>query len=99
VSDEIRVEVAFATPDRQELVEVTVSGVATVADAIASSGIGKRFPGIEIDALQTGIWGRPASRDQPLRDGDRVEIYRPLEQDPRDARRELAIDQKRGSSS
>ena len=99
MADEIRVEVVFATATRQELIELTIDEPATVADAIEKSGIQGRFPDTPLQSLETGIWGKPADRGQRLQEGDRVEIYRPLERDPRDARRELARDQSRGSSS
>ena len=83
----MEVEVAFALPDRQFLDTVTVPDDATVADAIQQSGIKRRFPGIDFDGLQTGVWGKPVERAQKLRNGDRVELYRPLEMDPREARR------------
>lgn len=77
----------FALPDRQFLVTVTVSVDATVADAIRQSGVALRFPGVDFDGLQAGLWGKPVKREQTLRNGDRVELYRPLELDPREARR------------
>ena len=83
----MQVEVVFALPDRQMLEVVTVPDDAVVADALRLSSIGARFPGIAFDELQAGIWGKPVERTQALRDGDRVEIYRPLEMDPREARR------------
>ena len=83
----MQVEVVFANPERQVLEVVEVSGDATVADAIRRSGIGRLFPDVDFSALQAGVWGRPVARDQLLREGDRVEIYRPLELDPREARR------------
>ena len=86
----ISVEVVFATPERQRLVELDVEQGATVADAIGRSGLADRFSGIDLDALAVGIWGRTVERDHVLRDGDRVEIYRPLSMDPREARRKLA---------
>ena len=86
----IRVEVVFATAERQRLLEVTVPEGSTVADAIADSRIADRFPGADFDAFEVGIWGRVVSRDQVLAEGDRVEIYRPLALDPREARRRLA---------
>ena len=95
----ISVEVVFALPDRQELVPLVVDHGATVADAIAQSGLERKFPDIRLDELQAGIWGRSVSREHVLGDGDRVEIYRPLERDPREARRLLAEHQRRGSSS
>lgn len=90
MADRISVEVVFALPDRQLLSTVELDAGATVGEAIAESRLTGQFPGEQIDSLPTGIWGRPADRDQPLKDGDRVEIYRPLEIDPRDARRRLA---------
>lgn len=84
------VEVVYATPERQELVEVGLAPGATVADAIAASGIAARFPDEPVSEAPAGIWGRPVGRSQPLEDGDRVELYRPLVKDPRDARRERA---------
>ena len=60
---------------------------ATVAQAIRGSGIERQFPEVDMSALQVGIWGRPVDRSRVLRQGDRVEIYRPLETDPREARR------------
>lgn len=86
----IRVEVAFAAPDRQVLLPVELPPGATVADAIIASGIERQFPVYDLSRLPCGIWGRQAGRDQRLSHGDRVEIYRPLAADPREARRALA---------
>lgn len=77
----------FALPDRQFLDAVTVPDDATVADAIRRSGVERHFPDVDFDGLQAGIWGKPVEREQTLRNGDRVELYRPLEMDPREARR------------
>jgi putative ubiquitin-RnfH superfamily antitoxin RatB of RatAB toxin-antitoxin module len=87
VADELTVEVVFALPDQQVLVSVTLAKGATVSDAINRSGLRQRFVDEQLDALPTGIWGHPVERNQPVSDGDRVEIYRPLEMDPREARR------------
>lgn len=83
----MQVEVAFALPERQYLEAVSVADSATVADAIRLCGVEERFPDVRFDELQVGIWGRPVERTHALREGDRVEIYRPLEIDPREARR------------
>ncbi|MDH4107362.1 MAG: RnfH family protein [Gammaproteobacteria bacterium] len=87
---EIEVEVVYALPGQQELLSVVVPAGACVADAIRLSGIAERFPEERLEACPTGIWGRPAARDEPLQAGDRVELYRPLRMDPREARRQLA---------
>lgn len=86
----ISIEVVFAEPRHQALLPVELPAGATVAEAISASGIERQFPEYDLALLPVGIWGRHAGRDQPLSDGDRVEIYRPLAADPRDARRTLA---------
>ena len=83
----MQVEVVFALPDRQVLENVILPEGATIADAIRRSNLQKLFPGTDLDGLDAGVWGKPAARDRVLREGDRVEIYRPLEMDPREARR------------
>jgi putative ubiquitin-RnfH superfamily antitoxin RatB of RatAB toxin-antitoxin module len=88
---EIRVEVVFARPDRQALVEVRVAEGATVAEAIEASGLREDFSNDALESLPVGIWGRLVERSASVRAGDRVEIYRPLELDPKSARRELAL--------
>lgn len=83
----MQVEVAFALPERQFLETITLPDDAVVDDAIRTSGVQETFPEFSFEALQAGIWGKPVDRTHALRDGDRVEIYRPLERDPREARR------------
>ena len=83
----MRVEVVFALPERQVLSPVDLPDGATVADAIRRSGVAREFPDVDVASLQAGIWGKPAERGQELRAGDRVELYRPLEINPREARR------------
>lgn len=83
----MRVEVVFALPQRQYLESLELPEGATVGDAIGTSGLAGQFPGIEFDGLQAGVWGKPVGRERLLVDGDRVELYRPLEMDPREARR------------
>jgi uncharacterized protein len=88
----LKIEVVFALPDRQELVTVTVEKGATVEDAIACSSLGASFPDWNLKNCAVGIWGRPVGRKQALQEGDRVELYRPLQLDPREARRTLAAE-------
>lgn len=87
---DVNIEVVFALPDRQELINLTVDAGTTVQAAISISGVGDRFPDEDLSGYQAGVWGRVVSRDHRLEDGDRLEIYRPLMMDPRDARRLLA---------
>lgn len=86
----MQVEVVYALPDRQELVRLELPAGATVARAIQASGLSERFPEEPIGSCKTGVWGRIVGRDHALADGDRVELYRPLLIDPREARRRLA---------
>ena len=81
------VEVAYALPERQVLLELEVEEGTTIRQAIERSGILQRYPGIQLARGRVGIFGRRVELDAPLRDGDRVEIYRPLVADPREARR------------
>ena len=95
MAERLAVEVVVATPDRQELLSLVVDAGATVAEAIAASGIASRFPALDLGALPTGIWGKLVSRQRRVADGDRIELYRPLEIDPREARRDRALTEKR----
>lgn len=83
----IRVTVAFALPARQWLVELELPVGATVADALAASGLATRVPGWDAADLAYAIYARPVAADAPLADGDRVEVLRPLSIDPMQARR------------
>ena len=84
----LQIEVVYALPGRQELRRVSLDEASTVEDALRASGLLAEFP--ELDALRVGIFGRPAPRDTVLHDRDRVEIYRSLEADPKEARRARA---------
>jgi len=86
----ISIEVVFGLPDRQKLIALSIDSAATVEDAILKSGIADEFPEQDISACSLGVWGRAVRLNQSLRDGDRIEIYRPLLIDPRVARRQLA---------
>ena len=86
----LRVKVAFALPGRQEVVELELPHGATVGDAIAAAALAQRFPGFDPGALDVGVWSRPCDRSTLLRDGDRVELYRPLQADAKAERRARA---------
>jgi putative ubiquitin-RnfH superfamily antitoxin RatB of RatAB toxin-antitoxin module len=83
----IVVEVAYAESGRQTLVELEVPEGTTAAQAIALSGIAAAYPHIDVGAMKTGIFGTRVPRETVLRKGDRVEIYRALITDPKEARR------------
>ena len=86
----IHVEVVYALPDEQVLIALDVEEGTTAAQAVERSGIMQRFPETAGARMPIGIFGRVASPDTPLRDGDRVEIYRPLVVDPKEVRRKRA---------
>ncbi len=87
-------EVVLATPERQVLLALEVAEGSSVADVIARSGIESQFPSLAIDDMPVGLWGRLVSRDSVVGPGDRVELYRSLEVDPREARRQRALAEK-----
>lgn len=90
MDETLTVEVCFALPARQEVVSVTLPVGATLADAVNASGLQALFPEEDFETLKKGIWGEVKDASQQLRQGDRVEIYRPLVFDPKEARRRRA---------
>ena len=90
----LRIAVVYSPAARQvSEVELELPAGSTVATALAGSGLLDEFPELDLPDLQMGVWGRKARRDQPLRDRDRVELYRPLAVDPKVARRERFVKQ------
>jgi len=92
-AENIRIEVAFALPDRQEIIELWVRKGCTAKEAIKNSAIHEKFPELPLDGLACGIFSRPLNgkemplpADYVLEENDRVEIYRALEKDPKQAR-------------
>jgi hypothetical protein len=83
----ITVEVAYALPEQQVLESVEVAAGATVREAIEQSGVLVAHPEIDLASNKVGIFGKLSKLDQPLRDRDRVEIYRPLKADPKEVRK------------
>lgn len=85
----MRVTVLYSPAPREVLEwEVGVEAGATVAQAIERSGMALARPGLDWHRASVGVWGRKSGLDTVLREGDRVEIYRPLQVDPKLARRE-----------
>jgi len=89
--DVLHVEVAYAGSGRQACYALSVEQGTTVADAIRISGVLQAFPEIDLARQRVGVHGKLGGLGQVLRDGDRVEIYRPLSADPREARRKRAV--------
>ncbi|MDJ0740529.1 MAG: RnfH family protein [Gammaproteobacteria bacterium] len=91
---QITVEVVFAKPGEQVLEQLRVPADATVEAAIRRSGILERFPEIDLGANKVGIFGKATKLGEGLHDGDRIEIYRPLIADPKEARKKRAAEGK-----
>lgn len=90
----IMVEVAYALPNQQLIIPVQVAPEANAEAAIQKSGILKKFPEIDLGVNQIGVFGKLIRLDTPLRNLDRVEIYRPLIADPKEVRKQRAADGK-----
>ena len=88
------VEVAYAKPDEQLILSVACASMITVQEAIDRSGILEKFPEIDLAINKVGVFGKIATLDTALHPGDRVEIYRPLVADPKEARRRRAAKSK-----
>ncbi len=86
----MRIEVVYATAARQHCVVAELADGATVAEAVTAALGSAGFPALEAGEMRTGIFGKLATPDTPLREGDRVEIYLPLLVEPMQARRRRA---------
>ena len=86
----INVEVAYALAENQALLALQVPEGTTALDAARQSGITETFDGIDLDNAKLGIFAKVVSPGQVLREGDRVEIYRPLIADPKEVRKARA---------
>jgi hypothetical protein len=84
------VEVAYARPERQWVISVCWRDGMTALEAVEASGLLREVGELRRDDLHLGVYGQRVAPGQALRAGDRVEIYRPLRFDPRDARRKAA---------
>lgn len=87
----IRVEVVYALPHGEDAVSVQVAPGASLADAIAACGMLERHPEIDLARNKIGVFGKVMKPDAAVAGGDRVEIYRALAMDPKEARRRRAL--------
>ena len=90
MENKIFIEVAFATPEKQMIIECHVLPDTSPRDAVKLSGIDRHFPEIDLDNSDLGVFGKAVPEDYVLQEGDRIEIYRPLIADPREIRRQRA---------
>jgi putative ubiquitin-RnfH superfamily antitoxin RatB of RatAB toxin-antitoxin module len=85
----MKIEVVYALPENARALSVELAPGATVQDALAASGF-------RIQNHAVGIFGKRVALEHPLADGDRVEIYRPLAMDPKEARKRRAQKRAKG---
>ncbi len=83
----MQIGVAYAEPDQQVWLKLEVPKGSTLLEAVNLSGILSRFPQIDLRRQKVGIFGKFAQLDTPLREGDRIEIYRPITADPTKVKR------------
>ena len=83
----LAVEIVYARPARQLLLSLTVPAGSTVGAAIAASALAEHCPGLEPSDANVGVFGKRCTLQRLVRAGDRIEIYRPLIADPKQARR------------
>ncbi len=98
-NETIHVEVVYALPKRQKLLSLQVPRGTSARDAAKLSGIAEEFPEIDLNQNAMGIFGQalgarglPDADQYVLKEGDRVEIYRPLIADPKEVRKQRARD-------
>jgi putative ubiquitin-RnfH superfamily antitoxin RatB of RatAB toxin-antitoxin module len=84
------IEIVYAQPLRSVVKQLSMPHGAVIADALTLAAADRDFFGIDLSASAVGIFGKVVQRDQPLQDGDRIEIYRPLAEEPKLARRKRA---------
>lgn len=87
---QIQIEVAYATPEKQQIIPLRVPVGTVVEEAIERSQIKHYFPEINLAEQKVGIWSKAVKLEHELREGDRIEIYRPLIADPKAVRRRRA---------
>lgn len=88
--ESLSIEIAYALPQRQELVHVQLPTGSTVQQAIEASGLMQKYAEINLKKNKVGVFGKLTKLDAPLRNRDRVEIYRPLLADPKEVRKKRA---------
>ena len=92
--ESIRVEVVYPLPHKQEIYAVTLPSGASLRQAIETCGVLQKYPEIDLAKNKVGVFAKLSKPDTLLRDGDRVEIYRPLIADPKEVRKQRAAEGK-----
>jgi putative ubiquitin-RnfH superfamily antitoxin RatB of RatAB toxin-antitoxin module len=93
-TSKISVQVCYALPGSSFLKALTLDKGASIKQAIEASGVLRSNPEIDLSQLRLGIFGKLKAVDTEVREGDRIEIYRPLQADPKETRRRRAAHRK-----
>lgn len=91
MAETLQIELVFALPEQVFRRRLSLPVGSTVAEAVERSGLHADMPELAQQVLKYGIWSRRVPADHVLHDGDRVEVYRPLQLDPMEARRRRAV--------
>jgi uncharacterized protein len=94
----MRVDIAYAEPQRAIVKSFELAPGSQVADALKLAALDPDFAGVDLANAVVGIFGKLIRADHALQDGDRIEIYRPLTADPKAARRARALESRRASA-
>lgn len=94
MAEKIQIQVVYALTDKQELISLQMPAGSTVQQAVEASGLLVKYPEIDLARNKLGVFAKLAKADTPLRDRDRVEIYRPLIADPKAVRKQRAAEGK-----
>ena len=89
MDESVSIEVVYASEDKTSIVPLKLT-VVSIEQAIQQSNILKQFPEIDLSINKVGVFGELRSLNELINDGDRIEIYRPLKIDPKQARRDRA---------
>ena len=88
--EQITVEVAYALAHKQKIIPVKVAAGTSARDVVSQSGIARDFPEVDVETADLGLFGKAIKDDYQPEPGERLEIYRPLKADPKDARKARA---------
>ncbi len=89
----LEIEVVYGLPDKQVLKKMNVQNGCTAREAVCQSGLDEIFSELDLQTAPLGIFGKSVKSETLLRDKDRIEIYRPLLIDPKEARRKRVQNQ------
>lgn len=89
----LEIEIVYGLPDKQVLKKLNVQNGCTVREAVCQSGLDEIFSELDLRTVPLGIFGKSVKYETLLRDKDRIEIYRPLLIDPKEARRKRVQNQ------